>query len=95
MQPGDRKDCGPQINSEKWYGLIEIGASVQGLQEARVVSMIKNILFASAFLISVALSDEQSLVSNFTEKEYASVERIFFNNIDNLADFVRSLGKSK
>lgn len=56
--------------------------------------MDKNILVASASLISIALADEQSLVSNFTEKEYASVERIFSNNtghIDNLADFVRNL----
>ncbi len=47
------------------------------------ICMNKNILFASASLIS-SLCAEQSLVSNFKEKEYASVERIFANNTGTL-----------
>jgi hypothetical protein len=61
------------------------------------ISMKKKILFAFVSLIS-SLSAEQSLVSNFKEKEYASVERVFANNteyIDNLANFVRSLELSE
>lgn len=55
--------------------------------------MIKCIMFSSVSLF-YSLNSEQFLVSNFNEKEYASVERIFANNtghIDNLADFVHRL----